>query len=139
MGWEWELIRQECTGCGICADVCPHAAIAMTRQMAYPEPVPEKCVGCLDCVRECPVDAIRVRNRVRPGSRDLAAERRQEVAKGVSPWCPGDPPDSRAPGVPPGMRFGFARGRAIDSVRRELSIVLCTAPLLPESACPARS
>ena len=59
--WEWELIRRECTGCGICVDVCPHAALTMPRELAYPEPVPQACVGCLDCVQECPVDAIVVR------------------------------------------------------------------------------
>ena len=61
MSWEWELIRQECTGCGICADVCQYVAIRMTRETAYPEAVPQQCTGCLICVEECPVDAIVVR------------------------------------------------------------------------------
>ena len=61
MDWQWQLIRRECTGCGICADVCPHDAIAMARAMAYPEPVPLRCTGCMDCVRQCPFDAIEVR------------------------------------------------------------------------------
>ena len=60
MGWEWKLIKRECTGCGICADVCPHAAIEMTREVAYPEPVLLKCVGCMVCVEECPFHAIEV-------------------------------------------------------------------------------
>jgi ferredoxin len=62
MGWEWKLIVKECTGCGICADVCPHGAIQMSREMAYPEPVLLKCVGCLDCIAECPFGAIEVSN-----------------------------------------------------------------------------
>ncbi len=62
MSWEWNLITEECTGCGICADVCPHEAIQLTREMAYPEPVPLACVGCLDCVAQCPFDAIEVRD-----------------------------------------------------------------------------
>ncbi len=61
MGWEWKLIEQECTGCGICADVCRYAAIRMTRDMAYPEGVVGGCVGCLDCVQQCPFAAIEVR------------------------------------------------------------------------------
>jgi Pyruvate/2-oxoacid:ferredoxin oxidoreductase delta subunit len=60
MDWQWTLISQECTGCGICADLCPHAAIEMTREMAYPEPVPGQCVGCMICVAECPFTAIEV-------------------------------------------------------------------------------
>ncbi len=60
MVWEWTLIRKECTGCGICADVCPHHAIKMTPRMAYPESVPLKCVGCMICVEQCPFIAIEV-------------------------------------------------------------------------------
>lgn len=60
MDWEWKLIQQDCTGCGICADVCPYVAISMTCQMAYPEPVPAKCVGCMICVVQCPFGAIEV-------------------------------------------------------------------------------
>jgi ferredoxin len=61
MNWQWTLIARDCTGCGICADVCNYAAIAMPPSMAYPQPVPGKCVGCLDCVRECPFGAVEVR------------------------------------------------------------------------------
>ena len=61
MEWEWILLIQNCTGCGICLDVCPEAAIKMTRIMAYPEPVPGKCIGCLDCFKECPFDALEIK------------------------------------------------------------------------------
>ncbi len=64
MAWQWNLIVQECTGCGICADVCPHEAIRMTCAMAYPESVPGKCVGCMMCVQECPFRAIAVNELV---------------------------------------------------------------------------
>lgn len=60
MAWEWKLIIQNCPGCGICVDVCPEDAIKMTREMAYPEPVPGKCDGCLTCLEECPFDALEV-------------------------------------------------------------------------------
>ena len=58
MEWEWRLIRRECIGCGICADVCPADAISMTRTMAYPEPVPLVCTGCMACAKKCAVEAI---------------------------------------------------------------------------------
>jgi adenylylsulfate reductase subunit B len=58
--WEWKLLIQNCTGCGICADICPEDAIKMTRDMAYPESVPGKCDGCMTCLKECPFDALEV-------------------------------------------------------------------------------
>jgi formate hydrogenlyase subunit 6/NADH:ubiquinone oxidoreductase subunit I len=58
MGWRWRLIEGECTGCGICADLCPESAIQMTLDMGYPAPVPGKCVGCMICPQQCPFDAI---------------------------------------------------------------------------------
>lgn len=60
MKYDWQLIVENCTGCGICRDVCDEHAIKMSRQMAYPEPIQDKCTGCLDCVSECPFDAIAV-------------------------------------------------------------------------------
>ena len=60
MKWRWTLIKENCTGCGICRDVCDSFAIKMSRQMAYPEPIEGKCEGCLECVKECPFEAIKV-------------------------------------------------------------------------------
>ena len=60
MEWQWKLIDGNCPGCGICADLCPHDAIAMTREMAYPQAVPFACDGCMVCVDQCPFDAIEV-------------------------------------------------------------------------------
>jgi Pyruvate/2-oxoacid:ferredoxin oxidoreductase delta subunit len=67
MQWEWNLIHQECTGCGVCADSCPHDAIRMSWEMAYPEPVPLQCVGCMVCIEQCPFDAIDLK-RLNPTS-----------------------------------------------------------------------
>ena len=60
MQWRWILRQSDCTGCGICADVCPQGAIAMSPDMAYPREAPTACTGCLSCVEECPFDAIEV-------------------------------------------------------------------------------
>ncbi len=60
MEWSWSLIIENCTGCGICRDVCDSFAIKMSRQMPYPQPIEGKCEGCLECVKECPFDAIKV-------------------------------------------------------------------------------
>jgi len=56
--WRWRLLEAGCTGCGICADVCPDGAILMTREMPLPAPVPGRCTGCRTCVHECPFDAV---------------------------------------------------------------------------------
>jgi formate hydrogenlyase subunit 6/NADH:ubiquinone oxidoreductase subunit I len=64
MPWQWKLNQQQCTGCGICADLCPHGAIHMSREVAYPEAVSLRCVGCQVCVEQCPVDAIEINERL---------------------------------------------------------------------------
>jgi ferredoxin len=46
-----------CTGCGICASVCPNEAIVI-KQTAVIDP--ERCCGCGACVQECPRQAIRL-------------------------------------------------------------------------------
>ncbi len=49
---------QLCTGCGVCVDVCPVAAIAVREGKAQIDA--KECVGCGACKIECPVEAIRV-------------------------------------------------------------------------------
>ncbi len=46
-----------CTGCGLCADVCPRNAIIIKN---FAEIDPALCTGCGICVRECPVQALQL-------------------------------------------------------------------------------
>ena len=44
-----------CTGCGICADTCPRAAIIMGDCVSVDA---GRCAGCGVCVDVCPVGAL---------------------------------------------------------------------------------
>lgn len=51
---EYEL----CTGCGVCANICPKKAIKMTPSMRgflYPIVDDDACIHCNRCVRQCPI------------------------------------------------------------------------------------
>ncbi len=48
--------QSECTECGVCAEVCPTEAVALT---PYPE-FNDNCIYCFSCVRECPEEAIKI-------------------------------------------------------------------------------
>lgn len=56
-----ELIRSRCTGCGLCAKICPAFAITMraTDGGTSPEIDLGKCIFCYQCEDVCPRGAIK--------------------------------------------------------------------------------
>ena len=56
------ISADECIGCGICADVCPSGAIAITKDIAVV--TSELCTGCGACVDECPNSVIELNAQV---------------------------------------------------------------------------
>ncbi len=48
--------EDECTGCGICVDVCPVEAIELVDGVSSIDQ--QECVECGTCIDECPVEAI---------------------------------------------------------------------------------
>ena len=45
----------QCTGCGVCIEICPVEAISIVDNTAH---VNEECMSCGACVQECPREAI---------------------------------------------------------------------------------
>lgn len=53
--------KQECSGCGACAQVCPRSCIRMKPDkegFLYPDLDSEACIRCGKCVRVCPVKNV---------------------------------------------------------------------------------
>jgi len=53
-----EVIREKCTGCGLCLEVCPAFVFVMKDEKASVERG-DWCIGCGHCGAVCPVEAIR--------------------------------------------------------------------------------
>jgi NAD-dependent dihydropyrimidine dehydrogenase PreA subunit len=58
------LDADKCVGCGLCADVCPHAAIAMGDARKAVIADRDACMECGACARNCPAEAVTVRSGV---------------------------------------------------------------------------
>lgn len=74
--------RDECTGCGMCLVVCPHAVLRKSNGKVE---VGERdaCMECGACSRNCPVGAI----RVRPGVGCAAAVINSALGRKKSSCC----------------------------------------------------
>ncbi len=54
---------EQCNGCGVCVDVCPHAVFEMDGRLAVLVR-PQACMECGACQRNCIKGAIRVESGV---------------------------------------------------------------------------
>ena len=61
-----EMTEEECTGCGVCVDMCPMEAINIIDDIANIDK--DRCLGCGICAHHCDYDAARL---VRTGKREV--------------------------------------------------------------------
>lgn len=54
-----KLDPSKCTGCGTCAEVCPHAVFELSGRKAVIKDL-DACMECGACARNCPVQAVTV-------------------------------------------------------------------------------
>lgn len=57
------LNAEQCTGCGMCLEVCPHAVLARDNGRVRIKNR-DACMECGACARNCPVGAVEVQSGV---------------------------------------------------------------------------
>lgn len=76
-----ELDQEKCTGCGMCAIVCPHGVFEMKDGRAHITER-DRCMECSACALNCPFEAITVRKGV-----GCAAAVLRSLITGGEPSC----------------------------------------------------
>ena len=51
-----KIVKEKCTGCGFCIEICPVGAISLKNGKAVIDF--KKCAGCLICTTVCPQKTI---------------------------------------------------------------------------------
>ncbi|MDI3499948.1 MAG: hypothetical protein PWP50_992, partial [Synergistaceae bacterium] len=51
-----KVIKERCTGCGLCVQVCPYNAIKLSDENVAE--ILESCILCGQCIEACPMKAL---------------------------------------------------------------------------------
>lgn len=78
-----QVNAHECTGCGICAKVCPTQAISIVDRKSVVDP--ERCLACANCNQRCPVYAVTLVKLEKP--RKVTVEVPEEARARVDELC----------------------------------------------------
>jgi ferredoxin len=83
-----ELDVEKCTGCGMCAQVCPHAVLVIEDRKARITDR-DSCMECGACARNCPIEALSVNAGVGCATGVLfsAVRRRQKTPAAKDACC----------------------------------------------------
>ena len=76
-----ELDREKCTGCGMCAEVCPRGVFTLSKDRARIENR-DACIECGACAMNCEPGALAVRSGVGCAAGVLAG-----MIRGTEPTC----------------------------------------------------
>ncbi|MBU2617347.1 MAG: 4Fe-4S dicluster domain-containing protein [Euryarchaeota archaeon] len=60
IGFDVERAREKCTGCGLCARVCPAGAFSIDKEEKRVRIWISRCVFCSQCVDACPAGLLRM-------------------------------------------------------------------------------
>ena len=77
------LIEDKCTGCGMCADVCPQRVLKVESGKARVA-ARDRCMECGACMKNCPFEAVEVHSGV-----GCAAAILKSFFTGGEPTCGG--------------------------------------------------
>ncbi len=75
------LDSEKCTGCGMCADVCPHSVFEISGGKAVISDR-DSCMECGACMQNCPANAVSVNAGV-----GCAAAMIKGALSGSAPSC----------------------------------------------------